>query len=70
VIAEIARSQLSEEQNVKVVLTVPVHFGENKVQILKKAATEADFDVIQTIVEPAAALLAYDVAQVDVADSP
>jgi hypothetical protein len=26
--------------------------------------------VIQTIVEPAAALLAYDVAQVDVADSP
>ncbi|CAG0918472.1 unnamed protein product [Notodromas monacha] len=63
---EIARSQVTKlDENLKAVLTVPVEFDDQKTDILKRAAANAGFNVIQAIAEPAAAVLAYDIAQKD-----
>lgn len=43
------------------VLTVPLHFSEKSRQTLVAAATEAGFDILQIVSDPAAALLAYEI---------
>ncbi|GBM09737.1 Heat shock protein 14 [Araneus ventricosus] len=53
----------SHEDSYPAVVTVPLNFSESQRQLVKKAATEAGFQLLRIISEPSAAALAYNIGQ-------
>lgn len=52
----------TSEPELPVVISVPAWSSENTVAVVKKAAKKASFTVLATVSQPAAAVLAYGLA--------
>ena len=66
-ITDIAETHAADEE-LRTVLTVPLEFNQEQRNIISACAEKAGFNVVQIISEPAAAVLAYNLGQVEPAN--